>query len=100
MNAVVYDVTTHTTTLPEQIYLRIEVHFFCLHREMKGHWSCVNLVKCNVNKKKVYFNPYIYAEVTNNPKSRKNQCQFFGHVTGVFHWKIFATVFLCFIAGK
>ena len=24
----------------------------------------------------------------------------FCHVTGVFHWKIFATVFLCFIAGK
>ena len=26
------------------------------------------------------------------PKSRKNQCQIFGHLTGVFHWKIFATV--------
>ena len=27
------------------IHLRIEVHFFRLHWEMKGHWSCVNLVK-------------------------------------------------------
>ena len=35
------------------------------------------------------------------PKSgKKNQCQFFDHVTGVFHWKIFAMVFLCFIAGE
>ena len=33
-------------------------------------------------------------------KSWKNQCQFFCHVTSVFHWKIFATVFLCFIASK
>ena len=24
-------------------HLRIEVHFFCLHWEMKGHWSGVNL---------------------------------------------------------
>ena len=24
---------------------RIEVHFFRLHWEMKGHWSCVNLVR-------------------------------------------------------
>ena len=44
----------------------------------------------NANKK-VYFNPYIYAKATNNPKKLKNQCQFFGHVTGVFHWKIFST---------
>ena len=58
------------------IHLRIEVHFFCLHWEMKGHWSRVNLVKReallkdlhatsvlsfpNANKK-VYFNPYIYT---------------------------------------
>ena len=70
---------------------------------MKGHWSRVNLGKRegplkdlhttsvlsfpNANKK-VYFNPYIYAKMTNNPyKSKKNPCQFFGHVTGVFHWK-------------
>ena len=26
-------------------YLRIEVHFFCLHGEMKGHWSRENILK-------------------------------------------------------
>ena len=65
------------------IYLRIEVHSFSLHWEMKGHWSRVNLVLCeallkdlhvtnvlsfpNANKKVYYFNPYIYAKATNNP---------------------------------
>ena len=92
--------------------LRIGVHCFCLHWEMKGHWSRVNLVKCaallkelhtttafiSQLKKKVYFNPYIYAKATNNPNKLKNQCQLFCHVTGVFHWKIFATIFFCFIA--
>ena len=35
------------------------------------------------------------------PKSRKkNSMSIFGHVTGVVYWKIFATVFLCFIAGE
>ena len=33
-------------------------------------------------------------------KVEKNQCQFFCHMTSGIHWKIFATVFLCFIAGK
>ena len=33
-------------------------------------------------------------------QKRKNQCQFFRHVTSVFYWKIFATVFICFIAGE
>ena len=65
------------------LYLRIEVHFFRLHWEMKGHWSHVNLVKRFAllkdlhvtsvrsfpiaNKKKVYFNLYIYAKVMKNP---------------------------------
>ena len=65
------------------IYLRIEVHLFCLHWEMKGHWSRVNLVKReallkdlhvtsvlsfpDAYQKKVWFKPYIYAKVTNNP---------------------------------
>ena len=54
-----------------------------------------------MQRKKVHFNPYIYAKVTNNPlKWKKNQCQYFDHVTGVFHWKILAMVFLCFIAGE
>ena len=35
-----------------------------------------------------------------NPKKSKNQYQFLRHVTGVFHWKIYATIFLCFIAGE
>ena len=32
--------------------------------------------------------------------SSKNQCRFVRHVTSDIHWKIFATVFFCFIAGK
>ena len=56
--------------------LRIEVHFFCLHWEMKGHWSRVNLVKReallkdlhgtsvlsfpNANKKSVFQSLYLY----------------------------------------
>ena len=31
--------------------LRIEVHFFSLHWEMKGHWSRVNLLKREPNAK-------------------------------------------------
>ena len=54
------------------INIRIEVHFFCLRGEMKGHWARVNLCEAlrssqdlhvtsvlsfpNANKK-VYFNP-------------------------------------------
>ena len=67
-----------------RLYLRIKVQFFCLHLEMKGHWSRVNLVKREAlhkiytrpvsfhfpmqTKKKVFFSPYIYAKVTNNPE--------------------------------
>ena len=55
---------------------------FCLHWEMRGHLSHVNLVKRGVLlkdldansvlsfpnvHKKVYFNPNIYAKATNNP---------------------------------
>ena len=29
----------------ETVHVRIEVHFFRLHLEMKGNWSRVNLVK-------------------------------------------------------
>ena len=36
------------------MYLRIEVPFFCLHLEMKGHWSHVNLVK---RFSKIYMRP-------------------------------------------
>ena len=66
----------------QYLYLKIEVNFFCLHWEMKGHGSRVNLVKCkallkdshmtcvlsfpNANKN-VFFNPYIYAKAANNP---------------------------------
>ena len=32
-------------------------------------------------------------------KSKKINVKF-GHVTGVFHWKIFATIFLCFVADE
>ena len=96
-------------------HFRIEVHFFCLHWEMKGHRSHVNLVKHEallriytrpvslyfpMQTKKVYFNPYSYAKVTINPYKSKKQCQFFRRVTNVFHWKIFARMFLCFIAGE
>ena len=36
-----------------------------------------------------------------NPENATNQFHFFSrHVTSVFHWKIFATVFLCFVAGE
>ena len=38
------------------INIRIDVHFFLLHWEMKGHWSRVNLVKRsfpNANEKSV-----------------------------------------------
>ena len=65
-----------------QMHLRIEVHFFRLYWEMKGHWSRENLVKReallkglhatsvlpfpNANKK-VYFNPYINANVMKTP---------------------------------
>ena len=36
----------------------------------------------------------------NSLKVEKNQCKFFRHVASVFHWKIYATVFLRFIAGE
>ena len=65
---------------------------------MKGHRSRVNLVMCEA--KQVYFNPYVYAKATINPKKVEKINVIFSHVTGVFHWNIFATVFLCFIAGE
>ena len=35
----------HSSQPTPNLYLRIEVHFFRLHWEIKGHWSCVNFVK-------------------------------------------------------
>ena len=91
-----------------RLYLRIEVHFFCLHWEMKGYGSLVNLVKRevllkdlhgisvlsfpNANKRELYFNTYIYSKWEITPKIEKLM-SIFGHVTGVFHWKTYATVF-------
>ena len=97
-------------------YLRIKVHFLCLHWEMKGHWSRVNLVKRKALLKGLHTTSFLSFPNANHknwdsilifmlkrqitPKIWKKHCQFFGHVTGVFHWKIFATVFLCFITGE
>ena len=50
----------------------------------------------NANKKKCTSILKFLLKRQITPESWRNQCQFFGHVTGVFHWKIFATVFLCF----
>ena len=44
--------------------------------------------------------PYVSLCFAGNTKSRKNQCQFFCQVTSCIDWKIFATVFLSFTAGK
>ena len=38
----------------ENSHLSIEVHFICLHLEMKGHLSCVNLVKRKALLKDLY----------------------------------------------
>ena len=38
--------------------------------------------------------------VTCKSCANKKVSQFFSHMPSVFHWKIFATVFLCFIAGE
>ena len=90
----------------------------CLHWEMKGHGSHVNFVKWTALLKdllatrvlsfpdaneKVYFSPFIYANFKSDKlplKKWKIQCQFFFHMTSGIHWKIFATVFLCLIAGE
>ena len=61
---------------------------FCLHWEMKGDVSLVNLVK---RFSKIYTRPL---------RSPKHQYQFFLPLTSGIHLKIFATVFLCFITGK
>ena len=78
------------------INLRIEVHFFRLHWEMKGHWSSVNLVKYEAllkdftcdrrpfiskcKRTKVYFNPYINAKAMKTPKrSKKSMSTFPSH---------------------
>ena len=88
----------------------IEVHFFRMHWEMKGQWSRVNLV---LHATSVLLFPitreqkctnYILIFMLNGHKThkklKKNQCNFFRHVTSVFHRKIFATIFLSFIAGE
>ena len=94
----------------------IEVHFFRLHWEMKGHWLSVNFVKREALLKDLHTTSVLSFPNANDQKctsilicmlkrlktlkSRNNQFQFFRHVTVVYHWKIFATVFLCFIAGE
>ena len=79
---------------------------------MKGHWSRVYLVKRevlledlhatnvlpfpNANEKKSVLQSLYLCESNENPlKSRKKSMSIFPS-----HWKIFATVFLCFIAGE
>ena len=55
---------------------------------------------CLAGDTKMYFNPYISVKMTNNPLKPKKSMSILGHMTGVFHFKIYATVFLCFIAGE
>ena len=122
--------------------------FFCLNWEMKGLWSCVNLVKresqaCRKRQLNGAFPDHIkrlapcrcldrHVKVKNptkylwrwEPDRRSNfffslpahlcavtyiteislivtlNNQFTSPQTDIFHWKIFATVFLCFITGK
>ena len=62
--------------------------------------TLVTCKSCEAGKN-VYSNPYLYVKaMENTPKNQKNRFQFFRHVISVFHWKIFATVFLCIIADK
>ena len=75
-------------------FLRIEVHFSWNASQRFTCDQCCFISQCR--QKKVYFNPYIYAQAMKNPKKYKNKCQFFVQCL----WKIFATVFLCFIAGE
>ena len=101
------------------LYLWIEVTFFVCFRNWKdtGHvssashrftrdrcpWSASHRFtrdQCPLSSqcKKKSHSMLIFILT---PKiEKKNQCQFFSHVTGVFHWKIYATVFLYFIAGE
>ena len=82
MNMTNHPHNAHYGLIWSYFQLRIEVHFFCLHREMKGHWSRVNLVEARSTsqrftrnlcpfistcKQKVYFNHFIYAKAANNP---------------------------------
>ena len=68
--------------MPNNFFSNLGLKYTCLHWEMKGHWSRVNLLKHeallkdlhatsafsfpNANKK-VYFNPYIYAYAMKSP---------------------------------
>ena len=95
-------------------HLRIVVHFFGFHWKMKRHWSRVNLVRRevllkdwhttsvlsfpNANEQKFTSILIFMLKRWKTPKKSKNPCEFFHHVTSVFHWEIFARFFLCFIA--
>ena len=75
---------------------------------MKGHWSRVNLVKRfallkdlhatsvlsfpNAKKKLCTSILLIMLKPQITPKKSKKSMSIFGHMTGVFHWEIFATV--------
>ena len=83
--------------------LRIEVHSFCLHWEMKEHGSCVNLGKrfSKIYMRSVSFHFSMQTKKCTSilifilkqqiiHKKSKNQCQFFRHMIIGIHWKIFA----------
>ena len=98
------------------IYLWIEVHIFCIDWEIKWHGSRVNFVKreallTNLHVNSCHFISQSIQKMCTSihifmlkrritPKKSKKSRLIFRHVTRVIHWKIFATVFLCFIAGE
>ena len=72
--------------------LRIDVHFFCLHWEMTGHWSSVNLVMRKALLRDLHTN-----SVLSFPNANEQMCTSIlifmlkSHVTSVFHCKIFVS---------
>ena len=69
---------------------------------MEGHGAGVNLVRLEALLKylPVSFHFQMQKKRKLPPKSRKNPCQILCHMTSGIHWKIFATVFLCFTVGE
>ena len=98
--------------MTNRVHLRIKVHFFVCIWEMKGHWSRVNLLallkyltatsvlsfpKCK--QKKCTSILISMQKRWKTPKKSKKSMSIFPS-RDQWHWKIFATVFLCFIASE
>ena len=77
----------------------LKYNFFNLYWETKGHEAQTGHVQILWSAKRTAILIFLLQRQI-APKKTKKSMSIFRHVTSGFHWKIFATVFLWFIAGE